>query len=234
MEQLKFSLGPYELFAAILGGFPFVLAGFLIYHPIDSLQELIPIIQNNATVAISITVVFISYILGGAIQGITWRYFLFLCNILNRDYRYFGNALVEHNKALAQTLTPDATDFKSLEFEARLILLLRQKIGITHQIDHLDGRLAPYLRERQHPSVIVAESHLANHIMYRSLSLGMLLVGAILFINIFRARAFSLELGFLPLAAIGFAIVTFHRSVTFKRWHNREIFLGFYFAALES
>ena len=55
MEQLKNSLGPYELFAAIIGGSPFILAGILIYHPVESLAELVPVIQGSGTVAISLT-----------------------------------------------------------------------------------------------------------------------------------------------------------------------------------
>jgi hypothetical protein len=228
MEQLKFALGPYELFAAIIGGFPFLLAGVLIYHPIASLQSLVPVIQNNATVAIAITVVFLSYILGGSVQGMSWRYFLALCKLFKRDHRYFGDVLNPKDPAAVQR----ASHFDRMTFEERLGHLLQKKLGVAASGDRLDTLLMPYLRQHNLQSVMVAESHLATHIMYRSLSLGMLLIGFILVINLFRVQTLSFEQWILPLIAIAFAYITFHRAVTFKRWHNREILLGFYFTAL--
>ncbi|MEA5462741.1 hypothetical protein [Leptothoe sp. PORK10 BA2] len=67
MEQLKYSLGPFELFAAIIGGSPFVLAAILLYTPVASLADLVPVIQGNGSsggaVAIALTLVLLSYII---------------------------------------------------------------------------------------------------------------------------------------------------------------------------
>ena len=78
MEQFKFALGPYELFASIVGGLPLTLAICLAYNPTTSLQDIISIIQGNFSTQIAIVFIFFSYILGGLVQGITWKYFLIL------------------------------------------------------------------------------------------------------------------------------------------------------------
>ena len=44
MDLFKFALGPYEFFAAIIGGVPLVLAIVLLYNPAMSLQDMIGLI----------------------------------------------------------------------------------------------------------------------------------------------------------------------------------------------
>ncbi|NEQ48817.1 MAG: hypothetical protein F6K11_01615 [Leptolyngbya sp. SIO3F4] len=225
MEQLKNSLGPYELFAAIIGGSPFILAGFLIYNPVESLAELVPVIQGNGTVAISLTILFLSYIIGGTLQGLTWRYFLLLCRLFKKEYLYFGNQLVERDRVLKQR---EHQDEVSLEFEDRLVLKLRQKIGIPKKLDWMNSRLRAYLRERNSPSVAVSDRLIASHIMYRNLSFGFLLLSVVSFVNAIRIG--SLE-PLIVIPALGYAAyLMFWQAVSFKKWQNRELILGFYFA----
>ena len=226
MEQLKNSLGPYELFAAIIGGSPFILAGILIYHPVESLAELVPVIQGSGTVAIALTNLLLSYIIGGTLQGLTWRYFLLLCRLFNKDYLYFGNQLVERDRALTQQAPPDKS---SLEFEDRLVLQLRQKIGIPKKLDWMNSRLRSYLRERNSPSVAASDTLIASHIMYRNLSLGCLVLCLVSFVNAIRLGALE-PLMLIPILGYG-AYLMFWQSVSFKKWQNRELILGFYFAA---
>ncbi|MEO0396852.1 MAG: hypothetical protein AAF243_12810 [Cyanobacteria bacterium P01_A01_bin.137] len=226
MEQLKNSLGPYELFAAIIGGSPFILAGILIYHPVASLAELVPVIQGNGTVAIALTSLFLSYIIGGTLQGLTWRYFLLLCRLFNKDYLYFGKQLVERDLALKQQKPRDKS---SLEFEDRLVLQLRQKIGIPKKLDWMNSRLRSYLRERNSPSVAASDTLIASHIMYRNLSLGCLILCLVSFVNAIRLGALE-PLMLIPILGYG-AYLMFWQSVSFKKWQNRELILGFYFAA---
>lgn len=143
MEQLKYSLGPFELFAAIVGGSPFILAVFLIYNPIASLADLIPVIQGNGTVAIALTILFLSYIIGGTIQGLSWHYFLLLCRIFNKDYFYFGAPLLGR---LQSPNHKESNGAHYLEFEDRLVLKIREKVGVPKKIQWVDGRLKAYLR----------------------------------------------------------------------------------------
>lgn len=226
MEQLKYSLGPFELFAAIVGGSPFVVAGFLLYKPVASLADLGPVIQSNGTVAIALTLLFLSYIIGGTIQGLSWRYFLRLCKLFKRSYMYYGTQITDRDQALRQ-MNPDQP--YELEFEDRLVLQLREKIGIPKKLDWMDSRLKAYLRERNSPSVASAESLIASHIMYRNLSLGCLLLLAVSLINAIRLS--SLEL-LLIAPFLGYiAYLMFLRAVSFKKWQNRTLLLGFYFSA---
>ena len=226
MEQLKYSLGPFELFAAIVGGSPFVLAGFLIYNPVDSFADLVPVIQNNGTVAIALTLLFLSYIIGGTIQGLSWQYFLLLCRLLKRNYFYFGNQLIERSQSLSQHKHNDS---RNLEFEDRLVLKLQEEVGIPKKINWMDNRLKAYLRERNSPAVGAADTYVASHIMYRNLSLGCLFLCGVSFIG--SIRAMSLEL-LMVTPLIGYlAYLMFLRSVSFKKWQNRTLILGFYFAA---
>ncbi|MEM9264657.1 MAG: hypothetical protein AAGA46_03960 [Cyanobacteria bacterium P01_F01_bin.13] len=229
MEQLKYSLGPFELFAAIVGGSPFILAGFLLYNPVGSLADLVPIIHSSGTVAISLTILFLSYIIGGTVQGLSWLYFLRLCKLFRRQYTYFGTQLIDRDHALKQ-LSPHQP--QTLEFEDALVLKLREKIGIPKKSSWMDDRLKAYLRERNSPSVAAADTYIASHIMYRNLSLGCLLLCVVSFANSIRLS--SLE----PLLVCPFvayiAYLMFLRAVSFKKWQNRTLILGFYYAATKN
>lgn len=229
MEQLKFALGPYEVFASIVGGSPLVLAIFMIYNPSDNLQDIFLLITNNLSIPVVFLIGFFSYMLGGSAQGITWKYFLFLCNWLRLDYSYLGPVIIERNTQLARL--DQAPEPGSLEFEDKLVLMLQEKVGIPKKIAWLDSRLAAYLKERGSQAVITAESYQANHIMYRNISFGCLLLLGVLLINLVRTQAFDFEDVALMIMFLTISYVTFFRSVSFKKWHNRELLLGFYFSA---
>ncbi|MEM6424106.1 MAG: hypothetical protein AAF728_02945 [Cyanobacteria bacterium P01_D01_bin.128] len=229
MEQFKFALGPYEIFASIVGGSPLVLAIFLICNPSNNLQNVFLIIKNNLSIPMVLLVAFFSYILGGSIQGITWRYFLFFCKFFHRDYSYFGSMISEKNDLLIQKGEIQAPSV--LEFEDKLVLLLREKVGIPKNLDWLNARLTAYLKERSSQAVITAESYLANHIMYRNMSFGFLLLPIVLLFNLLRTQSFAFEQLVLVLVFPLISYMTFFRSLSFKKWHNREILLGFYFSA---
>jgi hypothetical protein len=229
MEQLKFSLGPYEIFSSIIGGSPLVLAMYLVYHPSQNLQDIFLAIRSNLTLPMVFLIVFFSYLLGGAIQGITWKYFLFLCNIFDLDYRYFRNIILQKDSLLAQTDVD--REASGLEFEDKLVLMLREKVSIPKNIAWLDARLLSYLKEHQSQAAITAESHQANHIMYRNLSFGFLILSILLLINLIRLKLFGFEILFFIFLSISISYITFFRSLSFKRWHNRELLLGFYFSA---
>lgn len=230
MEQLKYSLGPFELFAAIIGGSPFILAVFLIYNPVASLVDLVPVIQSSGTIAIALTMLFLSYIIGGTIQGLSWKYFLLLCRILKKDYFYFGNPLRDKLQSLnLKESNQESNDAGYLDFEDRLVLEIREKIGIPTNLSWMDNRFKAYLRERNSPAVEDANTHVASHIMYRNLSLGCLFLCVVSFVNSIRSG--SLEFLLLTPFVGYLAYLMFLRSVSFKRWQNRALILGFYFAA---
>ncbi|HEY9645606.1 MAG TPA: hypothetical protein V6C88_04505 [Chroococcidiopsis sp.] len=243
MEQLKSALGPFELFASIVGGAPLAIAVCLIFNPAYTPYDLTLLVQNNLSGTAVLLLLFLSYILGGAIQGVTWRYFLALCKFFNHDYHYFRAELFKRSPAInsansaanptsIQTSETDATtDRPALEFEDKLVLLLREQMGMPKNIDWLDARLAAYLKAHDKASVTAAESHMANHIMYRNLSFGCVVLSAVMVINLFRAQSLTFEQPVLTLLLLGLAYVTFFRSVSFKRWHQRDVVLGFYFTA---
>lgn len=209
---------------------PLLLVFCLLYNPVSSVQELVPIMQKNSSIAIALGLLFTSYILGGTVQGVTWRYFKLLCTLLNKDYRYFGNLIHEKDSWLRQQGAQ--IDKTSLDFDERLVLRLQEKIGVPQDNKFIESRIAAYLREHnRQASLSAAELYLANHIMYRSWSFGFCWLSVVLLINLFRTPTHSFEQWILPLLSLGFAYLTFFRAFRFKRWNNRELLLGFYFAA---
>ncbi|NER78273.1 MAG: hypothetical protein F6K42_01605 [Leptolyngbya sp. SIO1D8] len=232
MEQFKFSLGPYELFASIIGGIPLVLALSIVYTPAISLQDVPVLIQKTLSTQIIIILILFSYIVGALIQGITWKYFLILCRIFSRDYQYFSGKLIFSKKKQFEE-TEKNIDPQTLEFEDKIILLLHEKIGIPNNLDWLDSRLNTYLKEKNRPSLATAERYQATHIMYRNMSFGFLILGAVLFINLFRASIFTLEQWIFTLGSIALAYIAFLQALLLKQWYKREILFGFYFAAYD-
>lgn len=230
MELLKFALGPYELFASVLGGLPLVLATFLLYNPAISLRAWVLLLQSSFSLPLIVLVAFFSYFLGTLIQGFSWKYFLALSRLLNQDFYYLSGPLIATGHARLKDVEANA-DLTAFEFEDRLILLLREKVGIPKKISWIYSRIYAYLKENGSPSVLSADLYQASHIMLRSISFGMLVVGGVILLNLFRVNAFSWEQLALALAAVALAYVAFLRSSSFKRWHSRDLLLGFYFAA---
>lgn len=231
MEQFKFSLGPYELFASIIGGLPLSLAMYLMINPTLGIGKAIETLPKSFSVQTAILLATLSYILGGVIQGITWRYFLFLCKAFRQDYHYFKDlqARIKFIEDLGENINT-----KTLDFEDKLILLLRQKIGIPQKIDWIIPRLTSYLKEHNRPSAITGESMMASHIMYRNISFGLLILDLTVLFNLFSTRTFVIEGLVFILLSTALAYMAFFRSLSFKRWHEREIIFGFYFATAEN
>lgn len=116
MELFKFALGPYEFFASIIGGIPILIAIFLLYNPALDIQNLILIVQDSFSIQVVIFLSLFSYLLGGLAQGLTWRFFLALCNVFRQDFHYFKNDVIaERDKALRELVAepiPKALDFE--------------------------------------------------------------------------------------------------------------------------
>ena len=229
MDQFKFSIGPFELFSSTMAGTPILFAIFLLYQPIVSLRDVIPVIRNNSIISIFVSLVIISYLLGGLCTVITWRYFLYICKIFKIDYSYLGMRIIEKMKKTKEV--PTDLRIEGLDFEDRLIYLLIQKIGPVKRLSLLDARLISYLRLHSLQTVSIAESHLAFHIMYRTLSFGFLLLTFVLFTNIFRTAIFTFEQITLPIFSIVLSLAAFRMAVSFRKWRNREIVLCFYHLA---
>ncbi|MEM6253982.1 MAG: hypothetical protein AAF821_13770 [Cyanobacteria bacterium P01_D01_bin.156] len=227
MEQLKYTLGPFELFAAIIGGSPFVVAGILLHYPVKHLGELVPLIQQSSSVAIALTALFLSYIAGGTVQSISWPYFVRLCRLFNKNFLFLGDELIRRNQTLPQQNISDGMN--NLVFEDRLVLQLRKHIGIPKKLSWMDGRLMAYLRENNSPSMVTAEGFVASHIMYRNLSLGCLLLCLVSLVNGVRLGS-PAPLLLIPILLYA-AYLMFRQAVNFKLWQNRELLLGFYFAS---
>lgn len=227
MDKLKFALGPYEVLSSIIGGSPLVLALFLIYNPVGDLQATFLSIKGELSLSFVLLIGFCSYILGSSIQGITWKYFLLLCRVFRQDYSYFGSMLAKKDALLTEVQHPATA--AALGFEDKLVLRLREKIGITERQSWMNARLAAYLKAIGSEAVVTSESYLASHIMHRNLSFGFLILPIIIVMNFFQG-GFSLEKVMLIFLSLLIAYMSFSRSLSFKRWQNRELLLGFYFS----
>ena len=177
-----------------------------------------------------VALAFASYLLGGLAQGVTWTFFLALCNLFHRRLDYFPAEILlsrdESQPELAHDIDP-----KTLEFENRLRLLLHDKVGIPKKMNHLYSRVCSYLKENNRPSLITADLYQATHIMYRNISFGLVILSGVFLVNILRVGAASFEQLALFFGALVLSYIAFMRAVSFKRWHSREVLLGFYFAA---
>jgi hypothetical protein len=229
MDQPKFSIGPYELFSSIIAGAPLLLTGILIYQPISGARDLILTIKDASSIPVAVALILGAYILGGLSSFVTWRYFLLLCRVFKMDFSYLGNMVIKNMAKIKPDL--DKARIGSLEFEDRLAVLLLKKVGHIENLNHLDARVTSYLRLHAIQTTLVAESYLAQHIMYRGLSFGFLLLALGLVANIFRTPSVSFEQIMLPFISLVLSLAAFRRAVSFRRWRYREILLSFYHLA---
>lgn len=155
--------------------------------------------MKNLSLPVAIALLALSHLIGGAIQDMSWRYFLFVCDLFGQNYRYFGGTLQKKNSALLKQGDLSVLDSQPLDFEEKIVLTLRSKIGIPEQTRWMDARIMSYLRERNRQSALNAiEHYTAQHIMYRTWSLGFCAIALIVFINPFRPDTFTLEQWLLP------------------------------------
>lgn len=229
MDQLKFSLGPFELFSSILAGAPLLLGVYLIYRPINGMRELITILKDNSSFSLAVGVVLACYLLGSLTQGISWRYFLYITKIFRIDYGDNGRRALRKMEELKADLNNLIVD--ALGFEDRLAALLLKKIGSIQRLSVLDSRLISYVRLHSLPTAAVAESYLAQHIMFRALSFGFLLFAPVLAVNAYRTPNFTKEEILLPCVSLLISVAAFQRAVSFRRWRYRELLHTFYFLA---
>ncbi len=237
MEQFKFAIGPYELFASVIGGLPLALAVYLAYDPTLSVQNISTIVQGNFSTQIALLFLLFSYLLGGLVQSLTWKYFMILCKIFKQNYHDYYGIMIENRNQMSEApkppLTGDHETLKSLEFEDKLVLLLREKVGNASNIHWIISRAKVYLREHNSPSAITAESYHASHVMYRNISFGFLLLGITILINLFRVGSVSFNPFPLIIISTTLSYLAFFRSLSFKQWHEKALLLGFYFAACD-
>jgi hypothetical protein len=227
MDQLKFSLGPFELFSSILAGAPLLVAGFLIYRPVSGMRELITILKDNSSFSLAVGVVLSSYLLGSLIQGISWRYFLYACKAFKIDYGNIGRQVMWKMREIKSAV--DGAE--PVEFEDRLAALALRKIGMIDRLSVLDSRLIAFVRLHSLPTAAIADSYLAQHIMFRAVSFGFLILVPILAVNAYRTPNFSKEEILLPFFLLLFSIAAFQRAVSFRRWRYRELLYTFYHLA---
>lgn len=230
MDQPKFSIGPYELFSSIIAGAPLLLTVILIYQPISGARELTVAIRGASSLPVAVALILSAYMLGGLSSFVTWRYFLLLCRVFKIDYSYFGTMVLKKMAKIKPDL--DKARIESMDFEDRLAVLLLKKVGLVENLNHLDARLASYLRLYAHQTILVAESYSAQHIMYRGLSFGFLLLALALVANVFRMPSISLEQIMLPFISLVLCLAAFRKAVSFRRWRYREILLSFYHLAI--
>lgn len=226
MEQLKFALGPYELFASVLGGLPLSIALLITFGSGSTLQNAITLFQSGLSIQTVILGAVASYLIGGLFQGITWRFFLLLCRLSKRVPYYFDENAIRQWRVAPQ---PSALS-EPPTFEHRLVALLDKHMGIPPRLSWLDARLQSYLKENNRPSAVTADMFQASHIMYRNLCFGLVAIALTLPTLLVRSQISPLGALGGVMGALGLAYVAFYRALSFKRWHQRELILGFYFA----
>jgi hypothetical protein len=229
MDQLKFSLGPFELFSSILAGAPLLLAGFLLYRPVAGMRELLAILKDSSSFSIAVAVVLSCYLIGALTQGVSWRYFRFVAKAFRIDYGDSGRRALKKMGELQPEQS--AAAIESQEFEDRLAALLHKKFGAIKQLNVLDSRLISYVRLHSLPTAAVAESYLAQHIMFRALSFGFLLLAPVLTATAFRTPNFTKEEILLPCVSLLLSVAAFQRAISFRRWRYRELLHTFYHLA---
>lgn len=222
MERPQIQLGPFEVFSAAVGGIPTVAAGSLIYFPSVSAHDLFAQFIGASSLTSALLTLLLCYVAGVAMSGPSWRYFVHSCSLLSADYRYLRDGALDDvggaDDPIAEALVPMVT----------------AKFGSPSTSSKLDGRVWAYMTEHGRMEVIKqAEVHQAMHIMARNLSVGFLFLAVALAINATTSSSWSFSTALAISGSLTIVFTTLMRAVSFKKWHNRGLLLGFYFAETE-
>lgn len=222
MQRPQIQLGPFEAFAAIVGGLPFIAAAMLVYEPQTTPDEMFTALVSDATFASLVVLLLSSYIVGSVASATTYGYFTTVSKWLKLDYRYLRDGVLED---------ADRTVESQDEMGPSLTVLVARRLGSPGGPGRLDGRVAAYLLARnKHDALKRADTHLAMHIMSRNLSLGFVLLAIALTINAAISSPPFVSSLLLILVSLVVAFGMIYRSVQYKRWNSRTLLLAFYFA----
>ena len=105
MNQLKYSLGPFEVFSSFISGLPLLLSFYILYNREFSLARFNSTILMNSSFADLLLLTLISYVLGALISGISYPYFKFMGKLLGRDFLYFEKQILRNWDKLIRRVT---------------------------------------------------------------------------------------------------------------------------------
>jgi len=234
MDQFKVSIGPFELFSYFISGLPLLLALYIWYFPLFTIEQIGAEFLKYSSLSILLIIVVASYLLGALLSGFTWRYFKVLHLVfkfmIKHEHEYVEKALLKGLNEIKEKLSKE--QFFSLTYEDRLAYMVKQLIGSAKHRWVL-ARLMSFLRQNGVVIAAIADSYIANHIMYRSLSFGFLMLTIALIRSVVLKGIIWDHHTFYSIITLIFSIMAFLRSITFKHWWAREILTGFYSIAIK-
>jgi hypothetical protein len=226
MDQLKFSLGPREIFSMLFSGIPLLLGIYVLMTPTNELSNVDLNALNNISITSFLAIIIASSILGGLISGITWNYFKIISKIFRIDYSKLEKKLLESFDEININIKKE--EFLNLNYNKRLTYMIKQHIGPETKEPWANFRFLPYIREFGGSLINTIDYHNATHIMYRNLSFGFLIVIVTSIIRLLTSPSiFYIYLSIASVALI-LSIVAFLRAIVHRHWWVREGLNGFY------
>lgn len=234
MNPLKFSLGPYDLFGAIISGLPILFGIDLIYYQWN-LGEILRSVAELDLQHLLVGVI-LSYLLGSMMSGLTWFYFHRVCHLFKKHYDDAEGRLLSKMKDLEGEMSPE--EFEKASFKERLAYMVKRRICDT-EINGVNNRLLPLLRQEAPAIAANADQFMALKIMFRNLSFGLLVLFAMLTgygvteaVIDMDGQGFFLHL-LIGLVCLGLSILAFSRALTFRGFWGRQVLVGFYQVSLD-
>lgn len=226
MDQLKFSLGPHEIFSMFFSGIPLMLSIYILMTPANELSKVNLNVLNNISLTSFLGIIIASSILGGLISGITWIYFKVISRVFRVDYSKLEKKLLENFDTINIIINKE--DFLKLNYNDRLTYMIKHHIGAGSKFPWANFRLLPYVRKVGGSIIDTIDYQIATHLMYRNLSFGFLLVSVTSIIRLLTTPSiFFIYLSIASIALI-LSIVAFLRAIVHRQWWVRDGLNGFY------
>lgn len=231
MDQFKYSVGPFEVFSGFASGLPFLLVIYIGNIGKFDFGDFTTDVLMNTSISKLILIALISYLVGGLVSGISYRYFKLAGRLFKKDYLHLEKVILEDwNKPFKEL---SSEEFKDLDFQKRLVYLIKKRFG-QPKLSLVNDYILPYLRQHSAANAVKSESFIALNIMYRNLSLGFLFLSVTFLYLVFKESEF-LNINILYFfASLLLAILTLLRAYTFRNWWTRETLLSFHNIELES
>lgn len=233
MQQARILITPYELFSSAFGGVTIVMAIILMYSDITDFPSLYELMKTSITIKDIIVMFIASYLLGGLTAGITFRIYNFVRKIFKMNNKYYEINISNIQKFHEDLKVLSKQEFMQLQYLERLSYLLSKKVNNINSFYKSIISVIPYIRKQDLLSARSIDHHMAQHIMYRGISFGFILMAGVIAFKIYQLEVMSVDsIIFLFVILLG-SVASFTKSHNFIRWHRREILNSFYQIAFD-
>lgn len=226
-QQAKILITPFEVFSSAAGGTTLSFSILLMYTRLVDITKIIEYININYSINNLIMFLLLSFLLGSLFSGVSYRIYKYIRELFGMN-EHVDKLNIDTIRKYRDVPSIELSKFNTLSYSEQLSFFLSRKSNTEKTVSLCLRSVIPYIRVNDNISTRVYDNHLAQHIMYRTFSLGVFLMLIVTSINLLKIGNIDFSPILFILVMILLIYVSFKKAYHFKKWAIREIVYSFY------